>query len=142
MEVSMFSLPSDLQRTSLSAALLIFFVLSLSCIFAYRVFSVDYEALVDFAITAPEQIDPGWKGEVLEKPSIKVSGSSSIQCYNPANGQLLRKVNPTTPDGIERAIARATEAQKKWAQTTFSQRRRVLRSMLKYVVPTTVSGKR
>ena len=58
-------------------------------------------------------------------------GSSAIQCYCPANGRLLGHVNPVTPDGIERAIIRAKEAQIEWAKTTFSQRRRVLKTILK-----------
>ncbi|KAL8987435.1 MAG: hypothetical protein Q9169_008699, partial [Polycauliona sp. 2 TL-2023] len=59
-----------------------------------------------------------------------ISGSSAIQCYNPATGQLLGQVNPATTDGIDRAIARAAEAQKEWSTTTFGQRRKVLRTML------------
>jgi acyl-CoA reductase-like NAD-dependent aldehyde dehydrogenase len=35
--------------------------------------------------------------------------------------------------GIDRAIAKAKEAQVEWAKTSFSQRRRVLKTMLKYV---------
>jgi len=42
-------------------------------------------------------------------------------------------VNPSTPDGIDRAIAKATEAQEEWAKSTFKQRRRVLKTLLKYV---------
>ena len=42
-------------------------------------------------------------------------------------------MNPSTPDGIDRAIAKAKEAQKQWAKTTFKQRRMVLKTMLKYV---------
>ncbi|KAL9613108.1 MAG: hypothetical protein Q9167_002325 [Letrouitia subvulpina] len=129
MELSRFSLLLDLPWPSVSAALLVLVILSYT--FACQ---VDYETPVDFLVPIPEQINSGWKGEVLDKPSIKVPGSSGIQCYNPANGQLLRKVNPATPDGIDRAIARATEAQKEWAKTTFGQRRRVLRSMLKYIL--------
>lgn len=65
---------------------------------------------------------------------IKIPRSSAIQCYNPATGQLLGQVNPATPDGIDRAVARAADAQKEWATTTFRQRRKVLGTMLKYVV--------
>jgi acyl-CoA reductase-like NAD-dependent aldehyde dehydrogenase len=46
---------------------------------------------------------------------------------------LLGRVNPATPDGIDRAIIKAQEAQLAWAKTTFSQRRRVLKTILKYV---------
>ncbi|KAI4715917.1 ALDH-like protein [Aureobasidium sp. EXF-10727] len=51
-----------------------------------------------------------------------------------ATGQLLGVINPSTPDGIDRAIARAQEAQRTWALTTFSQRRKVLKTLLKYVL--------
>ena len=40
-------------------------------------------------------------------------------------------MNPATADGINRAVAKAGEAQVKWAQTSFGQRRRVLRTLLK-----------
>lgn len=62
----------------------------------------------------------------------QISGSSAIQCYCPANGRLLGLVNAITPDGIDRAISKAQAAQVAWAKTTFSQRRKVLRTLLKY----------
>ncbi|KAJ1335627.1 aldehyde dehydrogenase family protein [Microdochium nivale] len=72
---------------------------------------------------------------ILSKPSIKSSGgSTAIQCYAPATGQFLGYVNPSTPAGLDRAIAQASEAQKAWAKTTFAERRRVLRTMLQYVL--------
>lgn len=66
--------------------------------------------------------------------TIKAPGSTAIQCYAPATGEYLGIVNPTTPDGIDRAIEKAQTAQEKWAGTTFAQRRRVLRSILAYVL--------
>lgn len=65
----------------------------------------------------------------------QISGSSAIQCYCPANGRLLGLVNPSTPEGIDRAIAKAKEAQTEWAKTSFKQRRRVLKTILKCVKP-------
>ncbi|KAL8646437.1 MAG: hypothetical protein Q9226_006859 [Calogaya cf. arnoldii] len=94
----------------------------------------DDEAPVDYAVPLPEQCKPGWAGRILENPSIKIPGSSAIQCYNPATGQLLGQVNPATPDGIDRAVARAADAQKEWATTTIKQRRKVLRTMLKFIL--------
>ncbi|KAL8829145.1 MAG: hypothetical protein Q9170_006305, partial [Blastenia crenularia] len=92
----------------------------------------DEEAPVGYTVPLPEQAKPGWTGKTLDEPSIKISGSSAIQCYNPATGQLLGYVNPATPDGIDRAVVKAAEAQKEWAKTTFKQRRRVLRTMLNW----------
>ncbi|KAI0602705.1 Aldehyde/histidinol dehydrogenase [Biscogniauxia sp. FL1348] len=76
----------------------------------------------------PEEI------KILENPTIKVPGSTAIQCYAPATGQFLGFVNPSTPAGLDRAIAQAAAAQEKWATTTFGERRKVLRSMLQYIL--------
>jgi len=119
--------------------------------YAYWRFSTVDEAAVDFTIELPEQCKKGWleSAEVLETPSIQVgethisrcsmltvvqiSGSTAIHCYAPASGKLLGRINPTTAEGIDRAVARAQEAQVAWAKTTFSQRRRVLRTLQKCV---------
>ncbi|MCJ1249613.1 Meiotic Sister-Chromatid recombination aldehyde dehydrogenase [Trapelia coarctata] len=108
---------------------------SSAVIFAFfYIASLEDEAPVNFRIPVPEQCSPDWEGELLDEPSIKVSGSSAIQCYYPATGQLLGQVNPSTPDGIDRAIAKAKEAQVEWAKTSFAQRRKVLKTMLKYAI--------
>ncbi|KAI0837942.1 ALDH-like protein [Hypoxylon sp. FL0890] len=83
--------------------------------------------------TVPEPKKPD-EFKILNNPTVKVSGTTAIQCYNPATGQFLGFVNPSTPAGIDRAIAQAAVAQGKWAQTTFSERRKVLRSMLQYIL--------
>ncbi|KAI1212752.1 ALDH-like protein [Annulohypoxylon truncatum] len=72
--------------------------------------------------------------KILDNPTIKVSGTTAIQCYRPATGQFMGFVNPSTPAGIDRAIEQAAAAQEKWAKTTFAERRAVLRSMLQYVL--------
>ncbi|KAI0203314.1 Aldehyde/histidinol dehydrogenase [Astrocystis sublimbata] len=72
--------------------------------------------------------------KILENPTIKPSGTTAIQCYAPATGQFLGFVNPSTPAGLDRAIAQSAAAQKKWAETSFAERRRVLRSMLRHVL--------
>ncbi|TFA99743.1 Putative aldehyde dehydrogenase [Trichoderma ghanense] len=71
---------------------------------------------------------------VVEHASIRIPGSSAIQCYAPATGQFLGAVEPTTEDGIDAAVAAAAEAQRAWAATTFDQRKAVLRSLMKYVM--------
>lgn len=37
-------------------------------------FFTDPEAAVPYDVAVPEQARPGWKGEVLEQPSLKVRG--------------------------------------------------------------------
>jgi acyl-CoA reductase-like NAD-dependent aldehyde dehydrogenase len=64
----------------------------------------------------------------------KVSGSHLIQCYAPATGEALGRINPSTADGIDRAIAKAKAAQVQWAKTSFRQRRKVLKTMLKFIL--------
>lgn len=64
----------------------------------------------------------------------QVAGSELIQCYAPATGESLGRVLPTTKDGIDRAIASAKKAQVEWAKTSFSERRKVLKTMLKFVL--------
>ena len=70
----------------------------------------------------------------ITTPGVKVPGSSAVQCYAPATGQLLGLVNPSTNDGVDRAIAAAEKAQAAWRDTTFEQRRAVLGSLKKYVM--------
>ncbi|KAF7448950.1 PutA NAD-dependent aldehyde dehydrogenase [Pyrenophora tritici-repentis] len=94
----------------------------------------DPEEPVKYVVETPEQAEKGWKGEVLENPGLKVSGSHLIQCYAPATGEALGRVNPSTADGIDRAIEKAKAAQVKWAETSFLQRRKVLRTMLKFIL--------
>lgn len=72
--------------------------------------------------------------KILQNPSIKASGTSDIQCYAPATGQFLGYVTPSTSEDIDRVIEKAHVAQKKWARTTFTQRRQVLRSMMAYIM--------
>ncbi|KAI4233368.1 MAG: hypothetical protein L6R40_007093 [Gallowayella cf. fulva] len=144
MELFSAYLPEDLPWLEISIAILCVILANILAIFTIpRILSQGEEAPIDYYVPLPEQCKPGWTGRILEEPSIKVSplemlfaipGSSAIQCYNPATGQLLGQVNPATPDGIDRAVTRAAEAQKEWAKTTFKQRRKVLRTMLKFIL--------
>ncbi|KAI4278464.1 MAG: hypothetical protein L6R38_005247 [Xanthoria sp. 2 TBL-2021] len=132
MELSSPFLPEDLPWLEIAIAIV---GVVLACIVVRStILGEDEEAPVDYAVPLPEQCKPGWSGTILENPSIKIPRSSAIQCYNPATGQLLGQVNPATPDGIDRAVARAADAQKEWATTTFRQRRKVLGTMLKFIL--------
>ena len=66
--------------------------------------------------------------------TVKASGSTAVQCYAPATGEFLGLVNPSTPEGIDRAIEKAQVAQEKWARTTFTQRRQVLRCVQAFIL--------
>ncbi|KAL2183353.1 ALDH-like protein [Thermothelomyces heterothallicus CBS 203.75] len=86
---------------------------------------------IRYTVPSPKQPE---KVEILDEPAIKVSGSTAIQCYAPATGQFLGFVNPSTTNAIDRAVEQAQAAQKKWATTSFRERRAVLRSMLQHVL--------
>lgn len=64
----------------------------------------------------------------------KSSTDYMINCYCPANGKLLGKVKPAYPEDIDDAIAKAAAAQQQWAKTTFDERKKVLRTLQKYVL--------
>ncbi|CAA0080907.1 Putative succinate-semialdehyde dehydrogenase [NADP(+)] 2 [BD1-7 clade bacterium] len=59
---------------------------------------------------------------------------TAIPCTNPANGEYLGDVAIDTPDDVKAAVARAREAQKAWANSTFKQRRAVLNHISDYIL--------
>jgi acyl-CoA reductase-like NAD-dependent aldehyde dehydrogenase len=67
----------------------------------------------------------------IYKLMVQVSNSSNIQCYCPATGEDLGRVTPATSNDIDTSISKASEAQKLWATSTFSERRKVLQTLLK-----------
>ncbi|KAH6679434.1 putative aldehyde dehydrogenase-like protein C21C3 [Halenospora varia] len=89
------------------------------------------EPVIKYTIAQPARSE---EGKILEKPSIKASGTTAIQCYAPATGEFLGFVNPATPEGIDRAIEKAQTAQKKWSETSFTKRRQVLRCILAFIM--------
>ncbi|KAG6367298.1 hypothetical protein INS49_001485 [Diaporthe citri] len=94
-------------------------------------FKGEHDQPIRYRVPEPKVPEPK---EILQKPNIKVSGASAIQCYAPATGQFLGFINPSTPAAIDRAVDAAEAAQKTWANTSFRERRKVLRSMLQYVL--------
>jgi acyl-CoA reductase-like NAD-dependent aldehyde dehydrogenase len=54
--------------------------------------------------------------------------------YCPADGRVLGNgIKPATVEDVNKAVRVAKAAQPEWAKTTFVERRKVLRSLLKYV---------
>lgn len=64
---------------------------------------------------------------------MQIPGSNKIQCYCPATGELLDAIEPATERDVDDAVERAKAAQEKWRQTSFAERRRVLKTLLKCV---------
>lgn len=101
----------------------------------YLLLRPDTEKPVPYSIPAPPEVREGWKGEPLKEPNLKVEGSEDIQCYAPATGEVLGRIRPHGRKDVDEAIRRAQKAQEGWKSTSYSQRRKVLRTMLKYVYP-------
>jgi hypothetical protein len=85
-------------------------------------------------IPLPPQAESHWKGETLTTPSITCPDPSLIQCYCPATGQLLDRVRAATEQDVDVAIQKAKIAQLKWSRTSFQERTRVLRVLLKFIL--------
>lgn len=106
------------------------------------------ESPVEFEWQAPHEAASTWRGQVLARPSIEPSMSDAprptcssthslkhhIVCYDPATGYHLGTFPATLPSEIDVMVQSAADAQTRWAKTTMSQRRRVLRSLLDWVV--------
>lgn len=54
----------------------------------------------------------------------------TIDCYNPATGEKLGTLPAMSAEEVDEVVARAHVAQKAWAQTSFAQRRAVLKTLL------------
>lgn len=54
--------------------------------------------------------------------------------YCPADGRVLGNgIKPATVQDVNEAVQAAKVAQQEWAMTSFAERRKVLRTLLKYV---------
>lgn len=95
---------------------------------------------------------PGWSSKSIKSPSIHshlkdstllppssaISSNSDsksyITCYAPATGNHLITLPSLTKEEIKEKITKAQIAQLKWKETSFSERRRLLSSILNWVV--------
>ena len=105
------------------------------CIFSYLFFRGQNkgEAPIKYTCHPPDALKQCEYSnlDLLNRCSLTVSGSSAIQCYAPASGKLLGHINPVTPDGVDRAAKKAATAQRRWCETSFALRRRVLKTLLR-----------
>ncbi len=59
---------------------------------------------------------------------------STIECRDPATGAALGRVSVHSPEEVRERIGRARLAQRQWAETSFRERRQVLRALLSRIV--------
>ncbi|HET8704691.1 MAG TPA: aldehyde dehydrogenase family protein, partial [Pseudomonadales bacterium] len=65
-----------------------------------------------------------------DEPALK----RTIECFSPATGEFLGSVPALSPAEVQEAVAKARQAQKVWAKSTFKQRRAVLQHILNHVL--------
>ncbi|KAB8264018.1 Aldehyde/histidinol dehydrogenase [Aspergillus pseudonomiae] len=104
------------------------------------------EAAVAFNVPIPPEVRANWKGKkwedaqgeekkVLEGQLRGSWNDKVILSYCPADGRILGNgIKPATTEDVDRAIQAAKKAQIEWAATSFAERRKVLRTLLKYVL--------
>src|SRR5260370_24552421 len=67
-------------------------------------------------------------------PPESVEGYHYVTCYDPASGLHLDTLPMDTPADVTAKINLAKEAQSEWAISSWNDRRRVLRSLLAWLV--------
>ncbi|KAI0308256.1 Aldedh-domain-containing protein [Multifurca ochricompacta] len=102
-----------------------------------------------FRVDPPEQADPSWSNAQtihnarldshkydasLAPPVGELSGRDYITCFDPATGLHLGTPLADNVVEIETKIDRAEVAQVKWRTSSFADRKRVVRSLKKWLV--------
>jgi acyl-CoA reductase-like NAD-dependent aldehyde dehydrogenase len=87
--------------------------------------------LVDFEWSCPPEATGGWRGELLDAPSIHAI-PGKITAYDPATGYRLATYDAASPASVTAHIDKAVAAATAWSRTTFEQRRAVMRSLLAF----------
>lgn len=130
------------QVPLISVALVTLGAIYLGCIYI----SGRKEAAIAFSIAIPPEVRANWNGkkwedvkgeekEVLEGQLRGVWSDKIILSYCPADGRILGNgIRPATTEDVDRAIQAAKKAQTEWARTSFAERRKVLRTLLRYVL--------
>lgn len=94
------------------------------------------EEPVKVMLEVPDEAKPHWKGKRLYPPiSIRIPEEpTKIQSYCPSTGQYLGTFNATSREEIDVQIKRAKVAQEKWAKSSFTLRRQVLKSLSRFII--------
>ncbi|ORX37583.1 putative meiotic recombination-related protein [Kockovaella imperatae] len=104
--------------------------------------------VVSFKWTLPDAAKDGWKGEVIENPSLSshdkhpellpsgpgLRGVEFLTCYDPSTGYHLDTIPLLSADQVAAQLESAERAAPAWAKTTFSQRQMLLRSLKAWVL--------
>ncbi|PPR05997.1 hypothetical protein CVT26_005719 [Gymnopilus dilepis] len=138
-------LGSDKRNIDALYPLTIFFAFGIYLV--YERYQQTHNSAVPFAYNDPEPADPKWESVQIKEPTLEshlkddtimpvlnIPGRRYITSFDPSTGLHIGTFLADNEQEIESKIKRAAEAQKKWKHTTFQQRRRVVRSLLKWLV--------
>ncbi|CAO1623956.1 unnamed protein product [Parajaminaea phylloscopi] len=95
------------------------------------------ESAVKVAHPAPPQVLAGWQGGVLESQSLLGPTDrlgSHIRCFDASTGWHLSTIEADTRQTIDAKLEAATAAAASWADSTWTTRRKLLRSLLHWVL--------
>ncbi|KAF8061623.1 Aldehyde/histidinol dehydrogenase [Lyophyllum atratum] len=106
-----------------------------------------HNSAVPFEYNEPVAADPKWESFAIKNPHLEshldteevmppmeVPGRRYITSFDPATGLHIGTFVADNEEEIHRKIDLAGEAQLSWRRTTFTQRRRVIRSLMKWLV--------
>ncbi|EPQ60441.1 ALDH-like protein [Gloeophyllum trabeum ATCC 11539] len=135
----------DDEGTDLVTPLTIFFAFGIYLVF--RRYQNNRNRPIPFRWVQPKEAEPGWQSIVIESPGLRShetrpdllpplhpEGREYITCYDPATAFHLDTILADDSSEIERKIESARTAQQTWRNTSFAQRRRVIRSLKKWLV--------
>ncbi|KAJ5731736.1 uncharacterized protein N7483_006244 [Penicillium malachiteum] len=112
----------------------------------YLYFQCQKEAAVAFNVPVPPEVRKsntgkkweevkGLQKQVLEDQARGKWNPELIMSYCPADGRVLGNgIRPATIDDVNEAVRAAKAAQREFSKTTFAERRKLLRTLLKYVL--------
>lgn len=67
-----------------------------------------------------------------EMPLVVDTEPEVVQCYDPCTGECIGTVENMSTEMVGRKVELAREAQKKWRESTFNQRKEVMQVLLQY----------
>ena len=93
------------------------------------------QVLEDQVRGVSSHVDSGVYTQANQFFSLQKWNNDLIMSYCPADGRILGNgTRPATVDDVNEAVRAAKAAQREWAKTSFAERRKVLRTLLKYVL--------
>ncbi|PFH52468.1 hypothetical protein AMATHDRAFT_139975 [Amanita thiersii Skay4041] len=111
----------------------------------YQRYQRMHNSPVPFEHQVPSPADPGWVSTPIENANLEshleheglrppIQDRRYITSFDPATSLHIGTFLADDEEDIRKKIQKAAAAQKKWKHTTFTQRRRVVRSLLKWLV--------